>query len=108
MSELRRVLVPGGVAVVAVPLAGDTTDEDPDCADPAERLRRFGQDDHVRTYGWDFLDRLESVGFDVDAVDIRDCTTADERVRYGLATSVPWLDANARELWVLPTARKPR
>ena len=37
------------------------TDEDP-TASPEERLRRFGQADHVRMYGSDFEDRLRSAG----------------------------------------------
>ena len=33
--------------------------------DPVERTRLYGQSDHVRQYGEDFRDRLESVGFGV-------------------------------------------
>jgi SAM-dependent methyltransferase len=106
MRELHRVLAPGGVAVLPVPLRDAPTDEDPACADAAERLRRFGQADHVRRYGWDFFDRLAAAGFAVDPVDIRAITTPDERVRYGLATNVGWIDPDARELWVLPVARR--
>jgi hypothetical protein len=37
------------------------TDEDPD-APVEERIRRFGQADHVRMYGADFEDRLAKAG----------------------------------------------
>jgi SAM-dependent methyltransferase len=106
MRELFRVLAPGGVALIAVPLRGEATDEDFSC-DEAERLRRFGQADHVRRYGWDFFDRLRATGFDAEPVDIRDCTTAKERTEYGLTTAIPWMDPEDKELWVLPIARKP-
>jgi SAM-dependent methyltransferase len=70
MGELRRVLRPGGVAILAVPYWGDTTREDLSITDPEERRRLYGQTDHVRMYGRDgvFEDRLRSVGFEV-AVD---------------------------------------
>jgi len=67
MSELFRVLKPGGWASLHVPIAGNVpTDEDPSVIDPQERLRRFGQEDHVRLYGWDYLDRLRTAGFNVE------------------------------------------
>jgi SAM-dependent methyltransferase len=62
MRELARVLAPGGVAFVQVPIRrGTTTDEDPS-ASPEERTRRFGQVDHVRWYGDDFETRLADSG----------------------------------------------
>ena len=42
-------------------------DEDPDCTDVGERWRRFGQDDHVRTYSKQgYLERLREAGFSVE------------------------------------------
>lgn len=105
MRELYRVLAPGGVALISVPLRGEVTDEDPTC-DEAERLRRFGQADHIRRYGWDFFDRLRAAGFAAEAVDIRALTTEDERTRFGLSTALPWMDPDDPSLWVLPIARK--
>ena len=72
MAELFRILKPGGKAILQVPLevGRDETDEDPSVTDPAERLRRFGQEDHVRFYGVaDFERRLRQAGFEVEAVD---------------------------------------
>jgi len=67
MREIRRVLRPGGWAVLVVPMFGDATLEDPAVTDPVERARLFGQADHVRMYGWDgvYEERLESAGFKV-------------------------------------------
>ena len=62
---MARALAPGGVAVVQVPrLKGVPTEEDPE-APVDERLRRFGQRDHVRYYGDDFEDRLRAAGLAV-------------------------------------------
>ncbi len=62
MRDLARVLSPSGIAFVQVPWrSGSPTDEDPSVG-PEERLRRFGQADHVRWYGSDFESRLEASG----------------------------------------------
>ena len=67
MRELCRVLNPGGWAVIMVPLERNrpTTLEDPSIVSPTERERVFGQHDHVRLYGQDVQQRLESAGFSV-------------------------------------------
>ena len=62
MRELARVLSPGGVGLVQVPIRfGMPTDEDLSAGE-AERVRRFGQHDHVRYYGDDFEQRLVEAG----------------------------------------------
>ena len=72
MSELYRVLKPGGWAILQVPisLSLEKTYEDPTVATPKERERAFGQCDHFRMYGRDYIDRLESAGFSVDVYNI--------------------------------------
>ena len=58
-----------------------TPTKDASVADPAARLRVFGQEDHVRIYGWDMLDRLRTAGFvDVAVPDPCDEYSAAERV----------------------------
>ncbi len=67
MLELRRVLRPGGWAILQVPLDPERarTLEDDGTLDPEERTRRFGQPDHVRVYGRDYALRLREAGFRV-------------------------------------------
>jgi SAM-dependent methyltransferase len=67
MSEIHRVLRPGGWAILQAPVyrSRENTEEDLDCP-PAERERRFGQADHFRIYGRDYRARLEEGGFQVD------------------------------------------
>jgi len=79
MAELFRVLKPGGWASLQVPikLESETTDEDPG-ANAAERERRFGQHDHVRVYGLDYLKRLTTAGFEVKMLTWRDFLTEAE------------------------------
>lgn len=52
LREMDRILAPGGLHVLSVPIRGERTLEDlsPDLTD-AERLARFGQEDHVRIFG---------------------------------------------------------
>lgn len=67
LLELHRVLVPGGWAMLQVPLnaSSERTHEDPSATDPGERRRLFWQHDHVRLYGLDYAERLKAAGFDV-------------------------------------------
>lgn len=65
MREFRRVLSTDGVAILLVPITVEKTVEDPTVEDPKERLRLFGQEDHVRNYGPDYVDRLIEAGFTV-------------------------------------------
>ncbi len=71
MTELRRILRPGGWAVVMCPIAAglETTFEDPSIASPDERLESYGQEDHARLYGADYAGRLRAAGFEVEVVD---------------------------------------
>jgi SAM-dependent methyltransferase len=86
MSELRRSLGPDGVAIVSVPLRMDApTHENPSITDPVERERLFGERGHVRLYGPDLRDRLESSGFEV-RVDWATGIDEEIRRRHGLRT----------------------
>ena len=71
MRELARVLAPGGLAIIQVPWKPNVpTDEDLE-ADVDERIRRFGQHDHVRWYGEDFEQILMAQGLSVHRVNPR-------------------------------------
>jgi SAM-dependent methyltransferase len=67
MAEIRRVLAPGGWAILMCPVDSRraTTLEDPAAATPQQRHRLYGQSDHRRLYGRDYADRLRAAGFEV-------------------------------------------
>lgn len=65
MREIWRVLKPGGWAIMQAPIGAQVTYEDPAIRTPAERKRVYGQEDHVRIYGADYVDRLREAGFEV-------------------------------------------
>jgi hypothetical protein len=82
MQELYRLLKPGGVAVLTVPInaSRQETYENPAITDPADRALHFSAPDHRRYYGLDFTDRLAGVGFVTEIFRMR----PDQEVYYGL------------------------
>jgi SAM-dependent methyltransferase len=72
IGEIFRVLEPGGVAILQVPIDGPTTYEDSRIRDEAGRLAAFHQVDHVRVYGLDLADRLKAAGFEVEILSAYD------------------------------------
>ncbi|MGH2955008.1 MAG: class I SAM-dependent methyltransferase [Solirubrobacterales bacterium] len=86
MRELARVAAPGATVVVMVPLLppGEATREDPSVTDPAQRLARFGQADHLRVYGRDLAERLGEAGLDPSSVRVNELFGPAECARFGL------------------------
>jgi hypothetical protein len=72
--------------VFEVPLRFDraVTDEDRHVIDLAERLRRFGQIDHVRRYGTGFFARLTDTGFRVETTRYEEVLPEEELRRHGI------------------------
>lgn len=78
LAEFFRVLAPGGWAVLQVPIRGRRTWEDLGITDPDERTRLFGQADHVRNCGPDYVERMRDAGFDAEVIRAGDVLTQDE------------------------------
>ncbi|MGG3887075.1 glycosyltransferase [Brevibacillus panacihumi] len=89
MSEIFRVLKTGGWAILQVPICVnlDKTYEDWSVQTPEDRLRVFGQDDHVRIYAKDYVNRLQSVGFDVVPYNIAEKYGIEQANQLGLGAS---------------------
>lgn len=71
IEEIYRVLRKGGICILTVPQKDNLikTYEDPQIVDPTERENKFGQHDHLRIYGKDFVDILARKGFRVEVLD---------------------------------------
>ena len=72
MSELHRVMKPGGFGIFQVPIDynRETTLEDPNITSEEDRVKHYWQKDHVRLFGLDYLSKLESVGFEAQRIDV--------------------------------------
>tara|TARA_B110000046_G_scaffold181359_1_gene213460 strand:+ start:587 stop:1360 length:774 start_codon:yes stop_codon:yes gene_type:complete len=72
MSELHRVMKPGGWAIMQVPqdINRKETYEDASITSASEREKHFWQKDHVRLFGMDYPQWLEKAGFKVDQFDM--------------------------------------
>lgn len=86
MTEIYRILKPDGFAILQVPLSLtlEKTVEDPSIEDPKKREELFGQDDHVRVYGKDYIQRLRKAGFRVEVLNYALEIGREAAERYGL------------------------
>ncbi len=87
MREIYRTLKPGGWAIMQVPFFNpipETTFEDGSITDPQEREKVYGQDDHVRLYGYDYPDRIRKAGFKVAEDDFIHTLPEADVTRYAL------------------------
>jgi ubiquinone/menaquinone biosynthesis C-methylase UbiE len=67
MKELYRIMKKNGYGIIQTPFKEGETYEDFSKATPEERLKHFGQQDHVRIYSLAGLkSRLEKTGFEVE------------------------------------------
>lgn len=84
MRELCRVMKPNGWAILQVPITAPSTVEDPSVVEASERLRLYGQEDHVRRYGLDYEDRLRESGFSVTGETFARSLGAEQAIFFGI------------------------
>jgi predicted SAM-dependent methyltransferase len=70
LKELNRILTKDGILEITVPTdkSFDFVYEDSDVIDKAERIDKFGQVDHLRIFGNDFIESLREANFFVEVV----------------------------------------
>jgi SAM-dependent methyltransferase len=106
MNEMFRVLRPGGMAILQVPIDTDRKDiyEDPTITDDKGRAKAFGQKDHVRRYSSSGLkQRLEAAGFRVQPIDYIKQLGPEIVEKHQLAGE--WKKKQDERIWV---AHKPK
>ena len=72
ISEIFRVLSPGGMAAIMVPVFGTRTHEDSSLVSKEDRVRYFGQANHVIAFGMDLQHVFVQYGFSVEIIHHRD------------------------------------
>ena len=90
MSEIYRVLKPGGKGVITVPIKEDleNTYENDEITTPQDRVKHFGQWDHVRWYGMDIKKRFEDAGFEVELKKYGENFSEEDFQKYGLCNDI--------------------
>ncbi len=86
MQEILRVLKPNGWAILQVPICWslEQTYEDASITSPKERQKAFGQNDHVRIYGQDYVARLRDAGFTVQVENYLQEIPPEDRKKFSL------------------------
>ncbi|MFB6453962.1 class I SAM-dependent methyltransferase [Chitinophaga sp. Hz27] len=81
MKQIYRVLKPGGEAVLQVPISANSASTLEDFAVVSDEGRKelFGQEDHVRIYGQDYVQKLSAVRFNVKRINIY-----EKHTRFGI------------------------
>lgn len=71
LFELYRICAPGGQVILSFPMLKtlEKTYEDASISTPEERVRSFGQNDHLRIFGNDSKRLIEETGFTVEEID---------------------------------------
>ena len=78
LNELYRVLKSNGTCFIAVPIHDiSETLEKEEYNTPELRLKYYGQSDHVRKYGKDFINKLYSANFKVEEIVPKDIIEND-------------------------------
>lgn len=85
MAELRRVIKPGGLALVQVPQSGQAETVEAGAGSTRERrVELFSDPDMYRRYGKDIFRRLTDAGFLVQVVPYYHQFSRSEQIRLGL------------------------
>ena len=87
LSEICRILNTAGKLLVQVPIDRQYTYEDAEITRPEDRLQHFGQHDHVRAYGEDFVDILMMAKLAAKPIYPKDILPTNLIARYGLSSS---------------------
>jgi len=86
MSELYRVMKPGGWGIMQVPQDwnNEKTYDDPTIVTPEDREKHFWQKDHLRLFGKDYPEYLKQAGFNVKEFIQIEHYSAEQIERYRL------------------------
>lgn len=92
VGEIRRVLKPGGRAILQTPYSEKlkTTWSDSGVVDDNARMQAYGQEDHVRLYGADIFEQFSSSGLQSCAQQHNELLAQHDPVTYGVNEAEPF------------------
>ncbi|WP_208348293.1 methyltransferase domain-containing protein [Pseudaestuariivita rosea] len=97
LSELWRVLKPGGLAILATPIVEGWNETyegpDPTSLTKSQRVLHYGQYDHVRYYGRDVRQRIQAAGFRLEEVTAVEPDVSKYGLMRGETIFLAWKDA---------------
>lgn len=93
LSEVLRVLRPGGHAVLQTPYSARLMSSwsDPGIDSDEARYWAFGQEDHVRLYGRDIFARFAAAGFEPRVASHADLLPGVDAARFGVNEREPFM-----------------
>ncbi len=91
LQNFMRVLKPGGVGFLVVPYFKHLTEtyEDLNANSAETRLLLYGQHDHVRKYGLDFINKLNANGWIAEIIDFSKFYSETECIKLGYLNAEP-------------------
>jgi SAM-dependent methyltransferase len=91
LSEVWRVLKPGGCAILQTPYGSKLrrTWSDPGIDTDAARLQAYGQEDHLRLFGSDIFERFAESGLDPDIRLHAELLPEYDAIEYGVNPDEP-------------------
>lgn len=93
LREIVRVLKPGGVAIVQTPYSDilEHKFEDSNVVDVNTRRLLYGQEDHLRLYGRDIFEKIESYGFKSKVVFHGKALAHYDPIKFGMNENEPFM-----------------
>lgn len=88
LKEMYRIMRSGCMGVMLAPIdyTLETTFEDDTITDPKQRAEVFGQYDHRRIYGKDYLERLRAAGFEAFEIDYAAEFSDSDRTKFSFGS----------------------
>lgn len=84
VSEIKRVLKPNGKWIFSFPICTDMkTYENDEIIMPEDKLEAYGQEDHVRLYGFDYKERFENYGLKIEVFSPEREISKEDISKYG-------------------------
>ena len=84
MREFYRILAPGGWAILNVPVVTAASEDHQKQPGNIRKATDKRPDEHLRSYGEDYPERMRGIGFEVETINATDLFGAEELTRLAM------------------------